>query len=249
MIDFAGLNCAQEEAVRNIDGPTLIIAGAGSGKTKVLTLKIAYLLEQGVSPNAILALTFTNKASREMKERVISLIGKEKGIRLWMGTFHSIFIRFLREHSDLIGYPSSFTIYDQSDSRSAIKAAIKELQLDDKVYKPAEVLSRISLAKNNLITAKAYMSNSELIQLDNSTRKGRICDIYELYAKKCRTAGVMDFDDILLNMNILIRDHPEVADKLAEQFRYILVDEYQDTNYAQYLIVKKSHHAIKTSLS
>ena len=239
MIDFAGLNCAQEEAVRNINGPTLIIAGAGSGKTKVLTLKIAYLLEQGVSPNAILALTFTNKASREMKERVISLIGKEKGIRLWMGTFHSIFIRFLREHSDLIGYPSSFTIYDQSDSRSAIRASIKELQLDDKVYKPAEVLSRISLAKNNLITAKAYMSNSELIQFDSTTRKGRICDIYELYAKKCRTAGVMDFDDILLNMNILIRDHPEVADKLAEQFRYILVDEYQDTNYAQYLIVKK----------
>lgn len=238
-IDFESLNSAQRSAVECTDGPSLIIAGAGSGKTKVLTYKIAYLLERGVKPSSILALTFTNKASKEMKERIAALVGKEKSIRLWMGTFHSIFIRFLRQYADKIGYPPSFTVYDSSDTRSAIKVCIKELQLDEKVYKPADVQSRISYAKNNLVTATAYMNNAVAVQNDMAAKKGRICDIYLRYAEKCKASGVMDFDDILLNMNILLRDHPQVCEELAGCFRYILVDEYQDTNYAQYLIVKK----------
>ena len=238
-IDFESLNSAQRSAVECTDGPSLIIAGAGSGKTKVLTYKIAYLLEKGVKPSSILALTFTNKASKEMKERIAALVGKEKSIRLWMGTFHSIFIRFLRQYADKIGYPPSFTVYDSSDTRSAIKVCIKELQLDEKVYKPADVQSRISYAKNNLVTATAYMNNAVAVQNDMAAKKGRICDIYLRYAEKCKASGVMDFDDILLNMNILLRDHPQVCEELAGCFRYILVDEYQDTNYAQYLIVKK----------
>ena len=238
-IDFESLNSAQRSAVECTDGPSLIIAGAGSGKTKVLTYKIAYLLEKGVKPSSILALTFTNKASKEMKERIAALVGKEKSIRLWMGTFHSIFIRFLRQYADKIGYPPSFTVYDSSDTRSAIKVCIKELKLDEKVYKPADVQSRISYAKNNLVTATAYMNNAVAVQNDMAAKKGRICDIYLRYAEKCKASGVMDFDDILLNMNILLRDHPQVCEELAGCFRYILVDEYQDTNYAQYLIVKK----------
>lgn len=238
-IDLSGLNTVQKEAVRCIDGPSLIIAGAGSGKTKVLTYKIAYLLDNGVSPSSILALTFTNKASKEMKTRISSLVGKDKAIRLWMGTFHSIFIRFLRENAHLIGYPSSFTIYDQSDSKSAIRQCIKELQLDDKVYKYSDVLSRISFAKNNLVTASAYSNNAAAVQNDMACRRGRLCEVYSLYSQKCKAAGVMDFDDILLNMNFLLRDHPEVCDTLREEFKYILVDEYQDTNYAQYLIIKR----------
>lgn len=238
-IDFESLNSAQRGAVECTEGPSLIIAGAGSGKTKVLTYKIAYLLEMGVKPSSILALTFTNKASKEMKERISALVGRDKSVRLWMGTFHSIFIRFLRQYSDRIGYPSSFTVYDTSDTKSALKMCIKELQLDDKVYKPSDVLSRISYAKNNLVTAGAYMNNAAAIKNDQAARKGRICDIYQLYSKKCKASGVMDFDDILLNMNILLRDNPDVCEELAKQFKYILVDEYQDTNYAQYLIVKK----------
>ncbi len=238
-IDFESLNSAQRSAVECTEGPSLIIAGAGSGKTKVLTYKIAYLLERGVQPGKILALTFTNKASKEMKERIAALVGKDKSVRLWMGTFHSIFIRFLRQYADKIGYPSSFTVYDTSDSKSAIRACIKELELDEKVYKPSDVLSRISYAKNNLVTATAYMNNAVAIQNDMAAKKGRICDIYLRYAQKCKASGVMDFDDILLNMNILLRDHPDVCEELSNSFRYILVDEYQDTNYAQYLIVKK----------
>lgn len=238
-IDFSGLNPAQNEAVRCINGPSLIIAGAGSGKTKVLTYKIAYLLEQGIAPRSILALTFTNKASKEMKERIGALVGREKSARLWMGTFHSIFSRFLRQYADKLGYPSSFTIYDSSDTKSALRACIKQLELDEKVYKPSEVQSRISFAKNNLVTATAYINNAQAVKNDMAVKKGRICDIYLLYEKNCKAAGVMDFDDILLNMNILLRDNPDVCDTLRSDFKYILVDEYQDTNYAQYLIVKK----------
>lgn len=238
-INISDLNPAQRDAVENVDGPSLIIAGAGSGKTKVLTYKIAYLLDQGVAPNSILALTFTNKASKEMKERISALVGRDKSIRLLMGTFHSIFIRFLRRYAELIGYPSTFTIYDTSDSKSAIKLCLKELELDEKVYKPSYVLSRISNAKNNLITAPAYISNATAVQSDMNAKMGRICDVYLRYSNKCKTAGVMDFDDILLNMNILLRDHPEVCEILRTDIKYILVDEYQDTNYAQYLIIKK----------
>lgn len=239
MIDLNDLNEVQREAVMCVDTPSLVIAGAGSGKTKVLTYKIAYLLEMGVRPGEILALTFTNKASGEMKTRISQLTGRDKAVRLWMGTFHSIFIRFLREYAQLIGYPESFSVYDSADSKSLMRHCIKDLELDDKMYKANDVLSRISVAKNNLITAQAYINNSQIIQNDVAMKKGRICDLYLLYDKKCRQAGAMDFDDILLNMNILLRDFPQVADTLKRKFKYILVDEYQDTNYAQYLIVKK----------
>ena len=234
-----GLNEAQKAAVSCVDGPVLIVAGAGAGKTKVLTGRIAYILERGCSPERILALTFTKKAASEMKERIAAMVGEKKARKLWMGTFHSIFIRFLREFAESIGYKSDFTIYDTGDSTSAIKTCIKELQLDDKVYKPKEVLSRISMAKNNLVTAEAYKRNLQAIQNDTAKKKPRICDIYQLYVAKCRQSGVMDFDDILLNMNILLRDNPVAAESIASRFDYIMVDEYQDTNYAQYLILKK----------
>lgn len=238
-LNFTDLNSAQKEAVENTDGPSLIIAGAGSGKTKVLTYKIAYLLDKGIAPSSILALTFTNKASKEMKERIAALVGKDRCMRLMMGTFHSIFIRFLRKYADLIGYPSSFTIYDSSDTKSAIRLCLKELELDEKVYRPSFIQSRISNAKNNLVTATAYQNNASAIQTDTIAKMARLCEVYLKYSKKCLAAGVMDFDDILLNMNILLRDHPEVCDTLRNEIKYILVDEYQDTNYAQYLIIKK----------
>ncbi len=236
---FEGLNNAQKQAVEQIEGPSLIIAGAGSGKTKVLTCRIANILSQGHRASSILALTFTNKASKEMKERIAALVGYDKARALWMGTFHSIFVRFLREDAELLGFPKSFTIYDTSDSKSAIRTCVKELSLDEKAYKPNEVLSRISMAKNNLITSASYIANPSLVQNDVAAKKPRICDIYALYEKKCRQAGAMDFDDILVYTNILLRDFPQVLDKLRSRFSYILVDEYQDTNYSQYLIVKK----------
>ena len=224
----------------------MIVAGAGSGKTRVLTRRIAYILAQEAArPSEILALTFTKKAAGEMKERIAALVGEDRARWLWMGTFHSIFIRFLREYAEFLGYPKNFTIYDTSDSVSALKTCIKELQLDDKVYKPKEVLSRISIAKNNLVTADAYALNSAAITRDTQSRKPRICDIFALYTKKCKASGVMDFDDILLQMNILLRDNPQAMEAIADRFRYILVDEYQDTNYAQYVILKKlayAHH-------
>lgn len=223
----------------NYQGPSLIIAGAGSGKTRVLTYRIAYTLQQGVAARNVLALTFTNKAANEMKARIGQLVGEENARQLWMGTFHSIFARILRHEAEHLGYPSSFSIYDTTDSKSVIKSCIKELNLDDKVYKPAAVLSRISMAKNNLITAKAYAVNTQIIADDVAARRPRVQELYQLYTKKCRLAGAMDFDDLLLNINILFRDFPEVLDKYRHFFRYILVDEYQDTNYAQYLIVKK----------
>ena len=235
---FEGLNPEQKQAVECLEGPVLIVAGAGSGKTRVLTSRIAFLLEKGEDPSRVMALTFTKKAAAEMKERIALMVGERKSWKIVMGTFHSIFIRFLREYADSLGYPASFTIYDTSDSQSALKACIKELGLDDKVYKPKDVLSRISLAKNNLVTAGAYRNNTQAVVNDTHSGKPRICDLYSLYTSKCKNAGVMDFDDILLNMNILLRDNPEAKASILSRFDYILVDEYQDTNFAQYLILK-----------
>ncbi len=235
-----GLNSEQKAAVSCVDGPVLIVAGAGSGKTRVLTSRIAYILaEKGCDPASILALTFTKKAASEMKERIALMVGERKARRLYMGTFHSVFIRFLREFAESLGYPQTFTIYDTSDSISAIKTCLKELQLDDKVYKPKDVLSRISMAKNNLVTAEAYMRNTAAMQNDLNAKKPLIWKVYQQYAAKCKQAGVMDFDDILLNMNILLRDNPAALESIAGRFKYLMVDEYQDTNFAQYLILKK----------
>ena len=234
-----GLNSEQKKAVSCVDGPVLIVAGAGSGKTRVLTSRIAYILEGGCDPSRILALTFTKKAASEMKERIALMVGEKKARRLYMGTFHSVFIRFLREFAESLGYPQTFTIYDTGDSVSAIKTCIKELQLDDKVYKPKDVLGRISMAKNNLVTPAAYRRNATALQNDASSKKPRIVDIYDLYVHKCKQAGVMDFDDILLNMNVLLRDNPAALESIGGRFDYIMVDEYQDTNFSQYLILKK----------
>jgi DNA helicase-2/ATP-dependent DNA helicase PcrA len=238
--DFlSDLNEAQQKAVVDFEGPSLVIAGAGSGKTRVLTYRIAYLLSQGIRPGNILALTFTNKAAREMKERIGNLVGPDLARRLWMGTFHSIFARILRNEGSLLGYPSRFTIYDSSDSRSLVKKIIKEMDLNDQIYKPGEIHARISSAKNNLITPASYFSSAQLMEIDKRTRRPRIADIYKLYAQRCKKADAMDFDDLLLNMHILLRDFPDVLGKYQELFRYILVDEYQDTNYVQYLIAKQ----------
>ncbi|MFV0345331.1 MAG: ATP-dependent helicase [Bacteroidales bacterium] len=234
-----GLNDAQREAVININGPSLVIAGAGSGKTRVLTMRIANLLNNGVAPYEILALTFTNKAAREMKDRIASVVGAERARYLWMGTFHSIFSRILREQADKLGYPNDFTIYDTADSKNLIKSICKDLELSDKTYKPATVLGRISKAKNNLISPIAYAQNGDLLNFDSYIRMPRICEIYKEYAKRCTMSGAMDFDDLLFNTNILFRDFPEVLQKYQERFKYFLVDEYQDTNFSQYLIVKK----------
>ncbi len=233
------LNKPQREAVVNYKGPTLVIAGAGSGKTRVLTYRIANMLANGIPPSQVLALTFTNKAANEMKERIALLVGYNNARHLWMGTFHSIFARILRAESKALGYPSTYTIYDTQDSRNLVKTIIKELKLDDKIYKPAEVLGRISNAKNNLITAEAYATNATIEATDKSTRRPMLKDIYKRYSARCKKAGAMDFDDLLLNTNILFRDHPAILQKYMDLFRYILVDEYQDTNYSQYLIVKK----------
>lgn len=233
------LNDSQREAVTYSDGPALVIAGAGSGKTRVLTYKIAYLLLQGIPPYAILALTFTNKAAREMKERIASIVGEDTARRLWMGTFHSIFSRILRSEAERLGYPSSFTIYDSADSKSLLKSIMKEMQLDDKTYRPGLVQSRISNAKNALVTCNAYASNKELLEYDTQSKVPLIYEIYKRYQNRCQQAGAMDFDDLLLQTNILFRDHPEVLEKYRNHFRYILVDEYQDTNFAQHLIVQR----------
>ena len=236
---FEGLNSEQRKAVACVEGPVLIVAGAGSGKTRVLTCRIANILDHGCDPERIMALTFTKKAAGEMKERIAAMVGERRARRLVMGTFHSIFIRFLREYSGLLGYPFAFTIYDASDSVSAVKACIKDLGLDDKVYKPREVLARISMAKNNLVTAEAYRANPTLVMNDTHAKKPKICDIFTMYAQRCKASGVMDFDDILLNMNILLRDSREALEDIASRFSYILVDEYQDTNMAQYLILNR----------
>ena len=242
-----GLNEEQRMAVECVDGPVLIVAGAGSGKTRVLTSRIAYILAGGTEASRVLALTFTKKAAGEMKSRIADMVGERTARKLVMGTFHSVFVRFLREYAASLGYPERFTIYDTSDSTSAVKACIKELGLDDKIYKPKDVLSRISMAKNNLVTVQGYRNNAELMVTDSHSRRPRMCDIYELYQKKLKIAGVMDFDDILLNMNYLLRDNKDALIAIADRFSYIMVDEYQDTNYAQYLILKKLaqfHHNI-----
>lgn len=234
-----GLNKAQRDAVENIIGPSLVIAGAGSGKTRVLTFRIAHLLRMGNPPSSILALTFTNKAAREMKERIASVVGNDIARYLWMGTFHSIFAKILRYESEALGYPSTFTIYDTADSKSLIRSIMKDMQLSDKVYKPNTVLGRISAAKNNLITAANYANNAHAAEYDNSIRMPKIADIYKEYSRRCRVAGAMDFDDLLMNTNLLLHQHPEVLRKYQDKFKFILVDEYQDTNFSQYLIVKK----------
>lgn len=231
------LNDAQRAAVEYLGGPELVIAGAGSGKTRVLTYKIVHLLHCGYDARHILALTFTNKAAREMRERIEALAGTEVAAQLWMGTFHSIFSRILRRHADRIGYPSSFTIYDTTDSKSLIKSIIKELNLDDKLYTPGAVLSAISLAKNNLLTPEAYAADRDLMQADESARRGRTAEIYAIYVDRCRIAGVMDFDDLLCNTYRLLADNADIRAFYQDYFSYILVDEYQDTNFAQHQIM------------
>jgi len=233
------LNTPQREAVMAKEGPSLVIAGAGSGKTRVLTYRIAHLLATQTPPWNILALTFTNKAAREMKDRIAKVVGEDLAGSLWMGTFHSIFSKILRSEAERLGFPSSFTIYDTTDSKSLIKSIIKQLNLDDSNYKPAGVLGRISMAKNNLITAASYKGNTSAIEADRQTKRPEIARIYELYTARCIQSGAMDFDDLLLYTNILFRDHPDVLEKYQKKFKYILVDEYQDTNFSQYLIVKK----------
>ena len=236
---FEGLNSAQKAAVACTEGPSLIIAGAGSGKTRVLTCRVAHILDGDCRPGEVLALTFTKKAAGEMKERVALLVGDRKARWIQMGTFHSVFIRFLREYADKLGYPEHFTIYDQTDSRSVIKQCIKELQLDDKNYKPAVVQNIISMAKNSLVTVAGYRADVETQERDRMARRPRLADVYELYQNKCKAAGAMDFDDILLQMNILLARFPEACADIASRFRYILVDEYQDTNHAQYMILRR----------
>jgi DNA helicase-2/ATP-dependent DNA helicase PcrA len=233
------LNKAQYEAVVQTEGPALIIAGAGSGKTRVLTYRIAHLLKQGVRPSTILALTFTNKAAREMKDRISAVVGENTARYLWMGTFHSVFARMLRTEHEVLGYPSNFTIYDSADSKSLIKTIIKSFGLDDKTYKPGTVAARISMAKNNLITPNVYASDTEIRLVDKNMRMPQIAEIYSEYVKRSFLSGAMDFDDLLLKTNMLFRDHPEILQKYLNRFDYVLVDEYQDTNYAQYLIVKR----------
>nr|WP_229042577.1 MULTISPECIES: UvrD-helicase domain-containing protein [Barnesiella] len=241
------LNDQQREAVLYTDGPELVIAGAGSGKTRVLTYKIAHLLQMGYPPYRLLALTFTNKAANEMKERIAALVGTETAQRLWAGTFHSIFSRILRANADRLGYRHDFTIYDASDSLSLIKSIIRELQLDDKTYKPTTVQTIISQAKNDLTDPQAYARNRERVEWDTRSKRPLIHKIYQRYQQRCSVSGVMDFDDLLLNTNILFRDHPDVLQHYRNLFAYILVDEYQDTNFAQHHIVSqlgKDHNHI-----
>lgn len=233
------LNKEQRQAVEAIEGPVMVIAGAGSGKTRVLTYRVAHLLNTGIDPFNILALTFTNKAAREMKARILNLVGSSDARNVWMGTFHSVFARVLRIESDKIGFPSNFTIYDSDDSKRLIKSILKERNLDDKVYQPNYILGRISGAKTNLITAEQYNANFEIETQDKMTGKPLLGEIYQLYKNKCLRASAMDFDDLLLNTYRLLDKFPEVLLKYQRKFQYILVDEYQDTNKAQYMILKQ----------
>ncbi|MGC1205193.1 MAG: UvrD-helicase domain-containing protein [Flavobacteriaceae bacterium] len=232
------LNDAQLEPTIQIDGPMIVIAGAGSGKTRVLTYRIAYMMSKGIDPFNILSLTFTNKAAREMKERIATIVGASEAKNLWMGTFHSVFARILRSEADKLGYPSNFTIYDTQDSDRLIASIIKEMSLDKDIYKYKQVRSRISSYKNSLITVRAYFQNPELKEADAMARRPRMGDIYKEYVARCFKAGAMDFDDLLLKTNELLTRFPEVLMKYQNRFRYILVDEYQDTNHSQYLIVR-----------
>ena len=233
------LNESQRIAVEHIFGPIMVIAGAGSGKTRVLTYRIAHMMEQGIDPFNILALTFTNKAAREMTERIGHIVSPGEAKNISMGTFHSVFSKILRFNAERIGFPNNFTIYDTQDSKSLIKDIIKELNLDDKTYKPSMVFGRISAAKNNLISPEAYAANAEIQLEDKQSRRPELGHIFQTYANRCLKAGAMDFDDLLYFTNVLLRDFPDVLHYYQQKFQYILVDEYQDTNYAQYLIVKK----------
>jgi len=236
------LNPIQRDAVLQTDGPVLVIAGAGSGKTRVLTFKIAWLLDQGIHARNILSLTFTNKAAREMRDRIEGLMQPDITRALWMGTFHSLFARILRRECQVIGYNQTFTIYDSDDTKSLIRSVLHDLKLDDNIYPVGEVLRRISSAKNQLITAESYQSRSEWIAIDEYARRPEMSNIYITYARRCRNAGAMDFDDLLLNTFLLFQNNPEILNRYQDQFRYILVDEYQDTNYAQYSIVNLLAH-------
>ena len=233
------LNKEQLKAVENIEGPNMVIAGAGSGKTRVLTYRIAHMIKNGIDPFNIMALTFTNKAAREMTNRISNIIGNNEALNITMGTFHSVFSRILRVNADRIGYPSNFTIYDSQDSKSLLKDIIKSLNLDDKTYNTKNISSRISSAKNNLISPEAYQSDREIQMEDKMTKRPEIGFIYKTYVNRCLNAGAMDFDDLLYKTNLLLRDFPDALNYYQQKFKYILVDEYQDTNYAQYLIVKK----------
>ncbi len=232
------LNETQLEPVLHKDGPLMVIAGAGSGKTRVLTYRIAHLMQQGVDAFSILALTFTNKASREMKARIAELVGEGEAKNLWMGTFHSVFARILRQESDKLGFPRDFTIYDTQDSNRLIASIIKEMRLDKDIYKFKQIRNRISSFKNSLITVKAYHNNPDLQEADSMSRRPKLGEIYKEYVERCFKAGAMDFDDLLLKTNELLNMHPQVLAKYQDRFRYILVDEYQDTNHSQYLIVR-----------
>lgn len=232
------LNEAQQAPVLQKDGPMIVIAGAGSGKTRVLTVRIANLMSQGVDAFNILALTFTNKAAREMKKRIADIVGTNEAKNLWMGTFHSVFAKILRSEADKLGYPSNFTIYDSQDSLRCLGGIIKEMQLDKDIYKPKQILGRISSYKNSLITVKAYFNNPELQEADAMSKKPRMGEIYQNYVERCFKSGAMDFDDLLLKTNELLNLFPDVLAKYQNRFRYILVDEYQDTNHSQYLIVR-----------
>ncbi|MCM1355259.1 MAG: UvrD-helicase domain-containing protein [Staphylococcus sp.] len=231
------LNEQQRAAVEYCEGPQLVIAGAGSGKTRVLTYKIVHLLNLGYEPWRILALTFTNKAAREMRERIEQLVGAETASKLWMGTFHSIFARILRSNAERIGFKSSFTIYDSADSKSLVKTIVKDMQLDEKIYKPSAVLSAISSAKNALVSPEQYAMSRDILEADRQARRPELYEVYRAYRDRCAVAGAMDFDDLLYYTNVLLRDNPDVLRHYREFFRYVLVDEYQDTNFAQHLIV------------
>ena len=231
------LNDQQRAAVEYCDGPQLVIAGAGSGKTRVLTYKIVHLMTRGIEPYRIMALTFTNKAAREMRERIETLVGPRHAAQLWMGTFHSIFSRILHRHADRLGFASNFTIYDSNDSRNLIKMIIRDMELDEKVYKPATVQSLISTAKNALIGPDAYAADRDIRDSDRRARRERMAEIYRAYVHRCHVAGAMDFDDLLYYTNVLFRDNADILRHYQEFFSYVLVDEYQDTNFAQHLIV------------
>lgn len=234
-----GLNESQRVAVENIEGPTMVIAGAGSGKTRVLTMRIAYMIDQGIDPFNIMALTFTNKAAKEMTERIGTIVGSGEARNITMGTFHSVFAKILRINASRIGFPQNFTIYDTQDTKSLLKDIVKELNLDDKLYKPSMLYGRISSAKNNLISPEDYLANTEIMAEDISSGRPELGRIYKTYALRCFKAGAMDFDDLLFQTNVLLRDFEDVLHYYQHKFKYILVDEYQDTNYSQYLIIKK----------
>jgi len=235
---LAGLNPSQRAAVEQTDGPVMIVAGAGSGKTRVITYRVAHLIHKRVDPFNILVLTFTNKAAKEMRERIMKVVGSEAK-NIWMGTFHSIFARILRVEAELIGYPRNFTIYDTDDTKSLLRAILKEMNLDDKLYNVNHVYGRISSAKNNLISPQEYNKNDALMAEDRENGRPQMGQIYLTYAQRCYRAGAMDFDDLLFKTNVLLNKHPETLHKYQHQFKYLMVDEYQDTNFSQYLIVKR----------